>query len=222
MSDDKNVYQLAGLEIKKVSDASFAETVKDFTISDAEAFCLNWKNKTFYVLTFPTEDRTFLYDLTTGLWSTWESFSNGQYIRLYAHNHVFAYNKHLLGDHSGANLYEISDGIFENNTNPLRWEFITPFIHQGGDYIDFPSLRIDLETGEAPLSGQGSDPVLNVETSSDGKNFNVKRSVVFGQTGDYNEQVWLHRNGSDYQRCWKVWSSEPVKTTIAGMYLDAS
>ena len=222
LSDDRNVYRLSGLEVRKISDGSFAEAVKNLIITDAESFCLNWKDKTFYVLTFPTSDKTFLYDLTTNLWSTWESFLNGEYIRLYAHNHVFVYDKHLVGSHSNANLYELSDSVFTDNTNPIRWEFITPFVHQGGDYIDFPSMYIDLETGEAPLTGQGKDPVLTIETSSDGKNFSNQRQVIFGQTGDYNEQVWLHRNGSDYQRCWKVSWSDPVKTTIAGMYLDAN
>lgn len=217
---DIEVYRIAGIQVTKISDPAISEVLNTLSkTDDAESWSFNYRSHSFYVLTFPTANRTFIYDLTTGLWAEWGELSDGSYIRHRGRCYAAAYGKHFIGDHTNGTLFELTGYL--DNSNPIRWEFVTPFIHAGGDRLEFPPIRIDMETGEADATGQGSNPVFEISYSSDGKNFDGHRLLSFGKTGEYNKQIWMHRNGSDVQRCWKVAWTDPVKNSVAGMYFDA-
>jgi hypothetical protein len=218
LGSDGEVYQLTGLQPRRISDPSLSYAIKD--LSNAEMFSFTWQSHVFAVLSFDT--KTYVFDVTTGLWFEWGYLSNGSFIKHKAHNAIYIYGKTLVGDHTDGEIYELSDTTKTDNGNPIRWEFITPPIHNADDYLFFGDVFIDFETGTALSTGQGSKPVCDLSYSGDGKVFSSKRFQSIGLTGEYKDQVRFHRNGSDKMRVWKVGWSDPIKTSVMGIYIDAT
>lgn len=221
LGNDLEVYQLNGFQATRISDPSLSYAISQFSdVSDAEMFSFNYQGHSFIALTFPTAQKTFAYDATTNIWLEWARLSNGSFIHQKIHNYVYCYGKHLAGDLTTGNVYELGDN-YTDNTDPIRWEFTTPFVHNDRERIFFGQVRVDMETGEAPATGQGSAPRLFLSHSSNGKNFSSERWKSFGPTGEYDEQIIFNRGGSDIQRCYRGAWSDPVKASVMGVFIDA-
>jgi hypothetical protein len=79
-------------------------------ITDAVGDTFDFFGHTFYLLTFPSAQASWLYDLTTGVWTeigTWVSGLN-DYIAWRPLFHCFAFNKHLIADRASGTVMELS------------------------------------------------------------------------------------------------------------------
>ena len=74
-------------------------------ISDARAFSYKLNGHVFYVISFPTADRTFVYDFTTRTWLTQYMTDNTRY---FGYTHFYINNKHYVGAYNAPQIYEIS------------------------------------------------------------------------------------------------------------------
>lgn len=99
LGDDYNVYWMQGYTPKNVSTDAQAKTftayAQDGGVSDAFAFMMNMDGHWFYVLTFPTQAKTFVYDPEEGVWHNRESWQMG-YWRASCYESCFGLN--LVGD----------------------------------------------------------------------------------------------------------------------------
>src|SRR5207344_675662 len=66
------VVQGAGYQTKRISTYAIEAEIAGYArIDDAIAYCYQLAGHTFYVLTFPRADKTWVHDITTGLWHEW-------------------------------------------------------------------------------------------------------------------------------------------------------
>jgi hypothetical protein len=89
-------------------------------IDDAIAWSMEYQGHVFYVLTFPTANVTWVYDLTTQAWFEWASLSsspNASAIpgRHTANCYMNLAGKHIIGDYESGKLYEIKDTPYTSN-----------------------------------------------------------------------------------------------------------
>ena len=82
LGDDHNVYWLNGYTPKNIStDAQAKELTGYADVSDAYGFMMNIDGHWFYVLTLPTQKRTFVYDPDEDAWHNRESYQLGYWCR---------------------------------------------------------------------------------------------------------------------------------------------
>ena len=63
------IYMSQGFDAVPISTVPIEREIQTYSVtSDAEAFCYQQDGHRFYQLTFPTEDKTWVYDSTTGYW----------------------------------------------------------------------------------------------------------------------------------------------------------
>ena len=118
------VVQAAGLVPRIISTPALTKTIQSYSrIDDAVGNTYELSGHVFYMLTFPTANATWVYDLTTDTWceqGTWIS----ELMRYDAWRpmfHAFCFDKHLVGDFRDNKVYEMSTAFsldVEGRPNP--------------------------------------------------------------------------------------------------------
>lgn len=217
LANDKSVYAMEGYNYKKISDFEIDEILRKFDyVEDAIGSVYYEGGHTFYVLTFPTKDFTLVYDLATGLWHRRKSFGKG---RWRVNGIVNAFNKNLAIDYETSKIYEIDLDTYTENGETLEREGITAPLFNNNNRFFVNTIQIDMETGVGLLSGQGQNPQIMLQISTDGgKTYSNELWRSIGTQGSYKTKVIWHRIGSSYNMCFKYRITDPIKVIISGFY----
>jgi hypothetical protein len=123
-------------------------------IADAIGFCYTQAGHVFYVLTFPSGNATWVYDLTTGLWHERGEFIDGSYNRWDPSCYAFFNKQHVVGSSTSQRLsvldllYATDDLSVTPPSNPKRWMRRWRSLKQPMNApVRFGSLKIDMQTG---------------------------------------------------------------------------
>jgi hypothetical protein len=185
-------------------------------IDDAIGYTYQQEGHSFYVLTFPTGNATWVYDLTTGLWHerAWLNPADASLNR-HRSNCVMAFaGKVIVGDWETAKLYSFDLDRYTDNGDTLPAIRQAPRINsQSGNWVFFNELSVDCEFGVGTNEvGQGFDPMLMLDWSNDGGlNFRNQRTAPLGKIGERRRRARFRRLGKDHERVFRVTLSDPVK-----------
>lgn len=197
------------------------------TVTDAEAWTYQMDGHDFYVLYFPTAGATWVYDASLpaelawterGSWDT----TAGVYRAHLGRCHLYAFEKHFVGDRSTGLVYELSDTAYSDAGAPLRWLRQSPHIVSEHRQIKHTAFQLACETGVGLQSGQGSDPQVGLQWSNDGGHtWSNEYWRSLGTVGQYGTRVIWRRLGVARDRIYRVFGSDPVKIAIQNAYLEA-
>lgn len=139
------------------------------TISDARAFTYQQEGHTFYVLNFPTGNKTWVFDLNTRLWHERAFFSNGQF-SLYRPSSVAFFNGLVLaGDYLNGNIYHMNLDSYTDAGGVRKWLRTwraLPPNQAVARPMRFDRLTISCQTGVG-IPG-GTNPQFMLRWSDDG------------------------------------------------------
>ena len=220
------IYRAEGYSAKKVSNTAFDVAVQQYgTISDATAYAYQQEGHSFYVIVFPTEGKTWAYDVATGVMAERSSMINGEMLQHKA-NCLSVWNRNLVvGDFRTGNLYTLDLGVYDDNGEPQkwvrRWRAIPPDKNNLKRAIHY-KLQVDIEAGVGLNGlGQGSDPEVMLRWSDDGGNTwgNIHRKKI-GRIGQYRNRAIWRQLGISRDRVYELSGTDPVKITIMGAELD--
>lgn len=112
------VIHMAGYSPSRISTHAVEQAMNGYAIiSDAVAFSYQQNGHEFYMLTFPTADVTWCYDLATGLWHkrAWRDQKNVYHRHRSNCCAVFG-GKIVVGDYANGRIYQLDLGIFTDAT----------------------------------------------------------------------------------------------------------
>lgn len=231
-------YRSNGFSFQRISTHPVETAWQQYgTIADARAFTYQENGHSFWVITFPSAQATWAYDVATGLWHK-RGFWNGQIGAFQAALpicHTFNFGKHLVGDRQSGKTYQMSSPVQAGG----GWNFVTdngtlihrvrraPHIAAEHQWMRYDSLEIYLETGlgpEPPLldgAGNARGPQLALRCSRDGgHNFGTTRTVDCGQAGDYTKRAVFRRLGRARDMVFEVSMSDPVPWRLIDGYVN--
>lgn len=123
------------------------------TVDDAIGMTYQMQGHTFYVLTFPTADVTWVYDLSTALWHEWRWTDGDGYMHR-ARPNCMAYVNGVVscGDWQTGTIYKLDDEAFTDNGMPIVR--IRSFMTTQDELkrIRYTNFRADMEAGSAAAS----------------------------------------------------------------------
>lgn len=213
------VYRTQGLTTSKISNHSLEQEIATYpVISDAVGFTYASEGHYFYVLSFPTQNVTWVYDMTSAAWHqrAWLG-TDGNFARHRGNCHVFFAGMNLVGDWNRGKIYRMSTLLFDDDGNPLVRVRSSPHVTKGGGKVSYANIEFDIETGVGLQSGQGSDPQLQLRWSDDyGHTFKNARFKSLGAVGQYTKRVRFTRLGLARDRVFELTYSEPTPFTIMG------
>jgi hypothetical protein len=222
------VWQVADYTPVRISthalETAIAGYAKAGTISDAIAYVYQQEGHTFYVLTFPTAQRTWAYDVATKTWAQRAYLdSTGQQQRHRANCHAFAWNMNVVGDYANGNLYVLDLDTYTDNGDPIRRvRSCAPIIGPNFEWAYFDDLQIEFEAGVGQVDGQGADPQAMLTYSDDGgRTWCNERFASIGQIGEYGARVRWTRLGRSRNRVFRVAVTDPVKVAIVNAAVNS-
>lgn len=143
---------LNGYDMQVISTPAITYRISHFdTINDAFGYCYADEGHMFYVLTFPTEDVTFVYDLTTQSWHERSTNSLDYYTqhRHISETYVYFAGKHLVGSYLDGKLLEMSSEYYNDNGVAIVGWRTAQTISDPRELgrVNINKLILDVETG---------------------------------------------------------------------------
>jgi hypothetical protein len=215
------VMRASGFQPEAISTHALQSVFADFsTIEDAIGDAYQDTGHTFYVLTFPTANKTVAYDVSTGLWSdrgTWIA-EGGRFDAWRPLYHVVAFGRHLVLDRGSGTIYHMHrDASMDVDGRVLRIVRRPPALWQGGASIPIGTFALDMEVGLGLTTGQGSNPLVSLRASKDGgKTFGSERFRSTGARGEYAQRVEWTRCGDGRHWQPEIVFTEPVPFRVFG------
>jgi len=193
------------------------------TVSDAEGNGYVVGAHGMYQLTFPTENRTFLFDSHSGLWSEMQSgVPTGDFQRHKGQWVAALGRKTFVTDYSTGAVCSFSETTYTDNGDTIVREVVTRHVNQDYDVATIDELYLDMETGVGLSSGQGSDPQIMCQVSKDnGHTWQTERWVALGAMGNYFTRVIWRTWGSARDFVFRFRMTDPVKFVITEGALKA-
>ncbi len=208
----------------RISNHALEHAIRKYsTMSDAIGWSFDWDGHEFYVLEFPTADKTWCYDAITKVWvelSSWDE-ENGVETAWRPRWHVFAFGKHIVGDRMTGRTFEMSDQFhYDVDENLIRRVRRAPHLSNELKRVRYSELKLDLDTGLGLLSGQGSVPRVMMRYSDNGgKTWSPERAVSAGEIGDFDTVVQWNALGQGRRRVFEVIFTDPIPWRIMNAYL---
>lgn len=209
LADDFTVWQIQGNSARKISDLSLEYAIHGDgrkagygNPETAEGFFIDHPVHKLYVLTFPADNATWIYNLSTGLWHTRESGNLG---RWRGRKSATFLNNVLVGDYQDGTIWELSESTFTDGDQSLIYQIVTPPIRSSEANLYITEIQLHMEVGVGTISGlddfgilkvNTEDPMLTVEYSKDGGLvWKSARNLSFGRVGDREVKLIARKFG---------------------------
>ena len=224
------VFRANGYAGQRISTHAVEFAIQSYaTMSDAIAFTYQQDGHSFYVLTFPSAQATWVYDAATGAWHERAGFANGQFIRHRANCQMFFSEEVVVGDFENGNIYAYDLDQFSDGDFAQKWLRSWRALPTGQNNLKRTaqhSLQIDMQTGVGVNTGQGSNPQVMLRWSDDGGHtWSNEHWMSAGKIGAYGTRAIRRRLGMTMKlrdRVYEISGTDPVKIAIVGAELVLS
>lgn len=191
------------------------------TIADAESFTFHFQGHGFYVLNFPTAQKTWVFDVATNLWheEDWFNAQTGLFECIRSRVYAISWGLMFVGDRENGNVYTQSVNYYDDNGLPIRKRRRFPHLSQEQLWQFFVELQVDLEVG-AGIAGSAVAPVVIIRWSDDGgKTWSNDYTASLGLIGQYGVRAKWNRLGRARDRVFEVEVDDAVKLAMVNAYM---
>jgi len=160
------IYRLNGYTPVRLSTYAIEYAIQNMTsITDAMAFTYQQEGHHFYVITFPTGNRTFVFDVNTGLWHERAGWNGSVLSRWAAKEYTYFDGKHLICDYSAGNIYSLDLGVYTDGVNPKKWirSWRAPSSEMKRVVHKKLTLEAEVGVGAGTISNLGVVSSLNID-----------------------------------------------------------
>lgn len=204
-------------------------------VKDAIGFSYNQDGHNFYQLTFPTENVTWLADLTVHdehgypIWSNLELLG-GKCHMATCHTYFLPQGIHLIGNNTGPQILRLSTLYYTNfalnadgaptTQNILRESIGTNFYSPNYNRFLVNKFEVDFETGVGNPNDPGQMPRVFLAVSYDyGHTFGDDRPMSLGQIGQFKWRAYWFGLGITRNFIARIRVYDPVRTFVMGATL---
>jgi hypothetical protein len=145
------VYRANGYTGQRISTHAVEWQIQQYgNLTDAIAYTYQQDGHSFYVLTFPSANATWVYDVATGAWHERAGWNNGSFTR-HRSNCQMAFNtKIVVGDYENGNIYAFDLDTYADNGQTQKWLRSWRALPTGQNNLKRTaqhSMQIDIESG---------------------------------------------------------------------------
>ena len=222
------VYRANGYTGQRISTHAVEWQIQQYsTISDAIAYTYQQDGHAFYVLTFPTANATWVYDVSTQAWHERAGFADGQFIRHRSNCQMNFNGEIIVGDYENGKLYAFDLEKYSDDTSIQKWLRSWRALPTGQNNLKRSAqhmMQLDCESGVGLDGiGQGTDPQVMLRWSDDGGHtWSNEHWRSIGKIGQTGRRVIWRRLGMTMKlrdRVYELSGTDPVKIAIMGAEL---
>lgn len=221
------VYRSNGYQPQRISTFAIERELSMKVISDAVAYSYQAGGHSFFVLSLPTADLTYVYDVSTGMWHQRASYDDvlGKYHRHVSNCADFFNNMNVVGDYQNGNIYYFDDNNPTDNGALRKWARSWQALPEGqntGRRVFYSNLEIFAETGQAPQTGQAATPTVSLRVSNDGGHtFPIEIFRSMGLAGQTQARILFQNLGESRNRVFELSGTDPIIPVFVGAELEA-
>ena len=142
------VMLMEGYIPKRISNHAVENTLVNQYVEDAVSFTYQLEGHEVYVISFPTIDLTWAFDITTSMWHKWLwCDNNNQYHRCRANCSAVFQNMVLVGDWQNGQIYELDPNNYTDNGQNVRRLRRAPHLVTDLQRQYFEELQIQFQPG---------------------------------------------------------------------------
>ena len=145
------VYRANGYTGVRVSTHAIEYAIAQYgNISDAIAYTYQQEGHAFYVLTFPSGNATWVYDVSTQVWHERAGFDSGNFMRHRSNCQCNFGGNIIVGDFQSGNIYRFDLDVYADNGSIQKWLRSWRALPTGQNNLKrtaHHSLQLDCETG---------------------------------------------------------------------------
>ena len=154
------VYRANGYGAARVSTHAIEYAIAQYgNIADALAYTYQQEGHSFYVLTFPSANATWVYDVATQAWHERAGWENGVFTRHRSNCQCNFGGNIIVGDFENANIYMFDLDVYADNGRVQKWLRSWRALPQGTNTLKRTaqhSLQLECEAG---VGLNGSTPI---------------------------------------------------------------
>ena len=214
------VVKTVGSRVEVISTPEIDSAMSKLSATkNAFGFCYKQDSHHFYVLTFPQGRKTFVFDITTGIWSTRESKTdNYQHDRWRPEGHGYFNNKHYVGSFLDGQFYTLDLDTFTDDGNYINCQRTTAPVHKNHTALTFDEVTLDLEGG---FGSQTDQATIMMRYSDDGgKTWSNELQAETGLLGQYGYKARWYQLGDSYERMFEFRTTDSFFTAWLACYAN--
>ena len=148
------IMMMNGYVPTRISTHAVEQTLTDQFVNDARAWTYQLEGHEVYVVSFPTLDLTWAYDISTGMWHKWLWVDNQNvYHRHRGNCHASFQGLNLVGDYENGSIYQLDQLNYTDNGQEIRRLRRAPHLVSDFQRQYFAELQILFQPGVG-LSGK--------------------------------------------------------------------
>lgn len=125
------------------------EWAKYSRVDDAVAYVYTDRGHQCWVISFPSGNTTWVYDLATGLWHRRGWWNGSGWDRERVAFHAWEFGKHLGGDWQSGKIYWMNMTFYTDDGTPKYFRRAAPYLTDEWQRIPHNKLRLDMEYNAA-------------------------------------------------------------------------
>ena len=220
-------YKGAGSDAERISTFAIEAALAGYaTIADAVGWTYSLAGHSFYVLSFPAADKTWVFDIATRLWHEWCWLDGDGVEHRHRANCCFNCNGIVaVGDWQSGNLYALDNAAFDDAGAPIKRLRVFPHIEgDDGQRMFFRDFSANMSTGGALANTtDATQPVVYLSYSDDrGVSWSDPLPSGLGASGAYRTQPQWNRLGMARGRVFALEWSVPADIALLGAWVDVA
>jgi hypothetical protein len=218
---DSFVGKINGFQVTPISDDDLNYQINTIsTTSDAFGMLFRRQGRTFYALSFPSGDRTWAIEVSSGFVHERKSEGIGRW-RVSGVGKIA--NILVCGDYNTGQVYRLDSSVYTENGSRLDRKRVTQVVHMNHRRMTFHRVCLEMQTGVGLVSGQGSKPQVMMRFSDDGGNeWSDSMMRSFGAIGKYRTEVIWDCLGDSRERIFEFSVTDPVNTVMVAGYAEVT
>jgi len=227
------IVMMNGYFPQRISTHAVENTLVNQSVSDAVAYTYQLEGHECYVITFPSLDLTWVYDISTGLWHKWLYVDNQNVYHRHRSNCAALFQGVVLvGDWQNGQIYQLDPNNYTDNGDPIRRLRRCPHLVTDLQRQYFDEFQIQFQPGvglegitNPPLNQEtvGANPQAMLRWSNDGgSTYSNEHWSEIGKVGKYKNRIIWRRLGMARDRIFEVVVTDPIFACIISANLKAS
>lgn len=203
VTSDQIVNQNTGNVAKPVSSEALNNAFASYsTIFDATGIGYQERGHLMYQITFPTMNKTWVFDITTGTWHERQHYNpvfNNETYDL-AEFALVVNGVNIVASRLNGDIYLSNSSAHTDNGDPIRCTKTTQPFSQEFKAIGIDVLEIKCGTGYSNSTDTYYDPYISMRYSNDsGHTWSNEQPRSLGKIGEWGKRIIWNRLGTSYE-----------------------
>jgi len=226
-SGDRIIINIENYDVKTISTEPLMDELTTYSrVDDAFAYIIEMTTNIFYIISFPSADKTWVYNLKMDQWAEWSSEWDNTFPEelptrqgmFRGSCHVVFDGKNIVGDLASGKLYSFTDRFNKDHDRNIFHQRTAKCLYGDDDWITMNSLIIDVQRGETLIN---SPPQLMLQISRDGgQTWGSEMWRTSGNTGAYRHRALWTNLGTARNFTFRLTVTDSAYNVVLGAIAD--